>query len=150
MSLSKVASAAIIASTLCCCAQPPSGRDQCTEKVIGKGSGTANIAATLLVPDHFIEPFEVPNGGVIVLSNACKYVLNANLSNETAKNLIDRTKGVALTHEPSGSKVVQARLWIRKFQNASGHPEFFVLSVDEITVPRELPTFTDARFFRRR
>lgn len=87
---------------------------------------------------------EISNGGVVFVGTNCEYALNATLSDETAKYLIDKASDFPLVHRPSNSRVAKAKLKVMKHSNGQEFDAVKVLDLSPVTV---VPTFTDAKYF---
>ncbi|WP_324742701.1 hypothetical protein U8326_04910 [Tsuneonella sp. CC-YZS046] len=131
---------------LTACEAKENGRSYCTEQIAGLESGMQTISVILLVPDHYSA--RGTNGSIHAINPGCDYALNAFLSRETAEHVIGAAKHSSLIHA-SGRRVVDAKLDIWNFQDGSGEARFFVLEAYNLTTPKTLPTFTDARYFHR-
>jgi len=123
------------------------GGDDCTLRAVGEETGAGSIRATLSVPEQYISGAEITNGGIAVDWDDCDYSLNAFLSNETADYIIASAPTNTLTNSEHGTRLVDALLYVWKFQDASGEPRFFVTSVGEMAPINKPRTALEAQRF---
>lgn len=127
----------LLAVTSACSNGESDGRSTCTLQSIGADAGKTSLHATLMVPRTFLSGVEISNGGVHVLGDDCDFVLNASISNESAKYIIEHAPKATLWDRATHTRrLVEASLVIWKL---SGESRFFVMGVQEMTpivVPR--------------